>query len=65
MFLIVVQVSFQQNSYNVNEGNSISIGVVLNPAGSQEYTVSIASRDGSARGMHMIAYNSTKMISLC
>lgn len=56
-----MQVSFQRSSYNVSEGNDVSIAVVLSPASSQQYTVTIASRDVSAIGVHMILY-STLMI---
>ena len=50
---ILVQVSFQQNSYSVDEGNSVTVTVVLNMASSQQYTISIVSRDDSATGVYI------------
>ena len=48
-----MQVSFQQNSYSVDEGDSVTVTVVLNMASSQQYRISIVSRDDSATGVHI------------
>ena len=46
-----MQVSFEDTSYSVTEGGNVMITVVLSAVGSQEYTVTIRSRDNSARGV--------------
>ena len=50
-FLILVQVSFQQNTYSVDEGNNVSIEVVLSAFATQQYTINITSTDNTATGM--------------
>ena len=46
-----MQVSFEDSSYSVMEGGNVMITVVLSAVGSQEYTVTIRSRDNNARGV--------------
>ena len=65
-FLILVQVSFQQNSYSVNEGSAVSVSVVSSQARSQQYTINIVSRDNTARGIfiYILMYDSHVILLL-
>ena len=61
-----MQVSFEDSSYSVMEGGNVMITVVLSAVGSQEYTVTIRSRDNSARGVlnyNNYMYNNDSVLS--